>query len=130
MRRALIDTHVFLWALTNSKKLPRAAWALLNDEHIKLHLSIASGWEVAIKQGLGKLTLPAPVDEFVATGCRAARVDLMGIDLKHLDEVSKLPGHHRDPFDRMLIAQARVERIPVLSYDRMFAKYDVDLLRP
>ena len=85
---------------------------------------------MAIKEGLGKLRLPAGVRDFVSVGCRDARVEQLPIDLAHLDEVSRLPSHHRDPFDRMIIAQARVEGMAVLTYDRALAGDDIDLLSP
>lgn len=125
MTTVLIDTHVFVWALATPARVPPEGWAILEDESANLLLSAASGWELAIKSALGKIELPGGVRSFIADGCRSARVSLLGVDLGHLHEVESLPLHHRDPFDRMIIAQAIAERIPVLTYDRAFDAYDL-----
>jgi len=122
----LIDTHVFVWALSAPQKVPTAAWPYLRDPHQKLLLSVASAWELAIKAARGKITLRGGVGGFVGEGCRKTGVALLGIDLAHTVEVQALPHHHRDPFDRMLIAQARVDDLAVLSYDRLFDAYDIE----
>lgn len=127
MSRVLLDTHVFVWALGDPDRLDDRCWEILNNPDHALELSIASAWELAIKSSTGKITLPGDVRAFVADGCRAARVSILSIDLVHLDELERLPMHHRDPFDRMIIAQARSESIEVLTLDRAFQSYEVDL---
>lgn len=127
MRRVLLDTHVFVWALSSPAKLDSRTRALLDDPQVQLELSVASAWELAIKSSLGKISIPGGVRRFVADGCSAGGVTLLGIDLGHLDEVERLPLHHRDPFDRLMIAQARAESIELLTFDPAFLEYDVAL---
>jgi len=125
MSDVLLDTHVFIWALSDPGRVPEEAWPALRDPNRTLHLSIASAWELAIKSARGRITLPGGVQGFVGEGCRRTGVRLLGIDLAHTSEVEKLPHHHRDPFDRMLVAQARVEGMALLSFDRALDAYDV-----
>ena len=125
MTRILLDTHVFVWALADPRMVPDAAWPVLRDPAQSLFLSVASAWELAIKSARGKLALPGGVQAFVGEGCRRTGVTMLGIDLAHTAEVERLPHHHRDPFDRMLVAQARVEGLALLSYDGALEAYDV-----
>ncbi len=125
MTGILLDTHVFVWALADVKRVPEAAWRVLRDPAQPLFISVASAWELAIKSARGKITLPGGVQTFVAEGCRRTGVIMLGIDLAHAAEFARLPFHHRDPFDRMLVAQARVEDLALLSYDGALDAYDV-----
>jgi PIN domain nuclease of toxin-antitoxin system len=121
----LLDTHIFVWALAEPDRVPKQAWPVLRDPSAQLFLSVASAWELAIKSGRGKIGLPGGVRDFVGEGCRRTGVTLLGIDLAHTAEVEQLPHHHRDPFDRMLIAQARVESLSLLSCDAAIGAYEV-----
>lgn len=123
--RILLDTHVFVWAIGRSDRLSSRARGLLLDPANDLYLSVASAWELTIKEGMGKLVLPVPVDRFVAEGCGAAQIAVLPIELGHLAELARLPLHHRDPFDRMLVAQARREGLALLSEDAALTAYDV-----
>ena len=125
--RVLLDTHVFVWGQSDAARLDAAAWRVLRDPNATLFLSVASAWELGIKHGLGKIALPVGVEAFVADGCRAARIELLPVALSHVAEVGRLPHHHRDPFDRMLIAQARREGLELLTRDPVFARYEVAL---
>ena len=125
MDRILLDTHVFLWALAAPDRLPTSAKTLLNDEGIELLLSVASPWEMAIKVSVGKLHLPCELGQFVAEGCKQIGASLLPVQLTHLSELCRLPWHHGDPFDRMLIAQARADRLQLLSFDSALAAYEV-----
>ncbi len=125
MRPILLDTHVFVWALAETDRMPARAWLVLRDPSQHLLLSVASAWELAIKSALGRITLPGGVQAFVAEGCRRTGVELLGIDLAHLAEVERLPHHHRDPFDRLLVAKARVEGMALLSFDASLDAYEV-----
>jgi PIN domain nuclease of toxin-antitoxin system len=91
-------------------------------------LSVACVWEIAIKVSIGRLPIPAPLDSFIPEQLRINRISLLPIELKHLFEVTRIPLHHRDPFDRMIIAQAIVEGLPVLSADPAFDKYPIQRL--
>lgn len=122
--RLLIDTHVLIWAVLEDASLPERFRVALSDPAAEVHVSAVSVWEVAIKRAMGKLAVPSDLfDQAAASGCVA-----LPITWNHARAVEALPMHHTDPFDRMLIAQARVEGLTVLSSDRAFAAYDVALL--
>lgn len=110
-------------------RLSKKARRILTDQRNELVLSAATPWEIAIKVSLGKLRLPCSVEEFVATRSVATRVTPLPITQLHAIESAALPQRHRDPFDRVLIAQARLEAMPLMSTDDVFESYDVELLR-
>lgn len=128
MDRVLLDTHVFLWALAAPERLSVGARGILQDEGVQLLVSVASPWEMAIKISVGKLHLPCELKRFVAEGCRQLDATLLPIDLSHLGELCALPWHHRDPFDRMLVAQAKTDGLRLMSYDKALAAYDVEMI--
>ena len=101
---------------------------MLTDERNEFVLSAATPWEIAIKVAVGKLRLPCSVEEFVSTRSDATRVTPLPITQLHAIESAALPRHHRDPFDRVLVAQARLERLPLMSTDDVFEAYDVDVV--
>src|SRR4051812_41097996 len=101
----LLDTHTFLWMLKNDPALSKPARELLRDMNNELYLSIASPWEVGIKIGSGKFIPPnEPLDQFFREQLALTAINLLQIDFAHIEMISKLPRHHKDPFDRMLIA--------------------------
>ncbi len=118
--RLLLDTHVALWWLAGAALAPAAAEAIADPANQVL-VSAASVWEVEIKSALGKLRMDA---DFVAT-LRAEQVDPLAIAWAHAVEAGRLPAHHRDPFDRMLVAQARVEGLTLVTRDQRLTAYDV-----
>jgi PIN domain nuclease of toxin-antitoxin system len=122
--RLLIDTHAFLWFVAGEPGLSRRARRAMEDRAAVLVLSAASVWEMAIKISLGRLTLPATAAEYVA-GRSQTGLQMLPIDWPHAAAVETLPFHHRDPFDRLLIAQAQLEDLPIVSGDPAFRKYDV-----
>jgi PIN domain nuclease of toxin-antitoxin system len=126
--RVLLDTHVWLWLRTRPERVGDAALRLVEDPDTEMHLSAASAWEIAIKYSLGKLPLPDPPAEYVAQRMSTSGVLALAIDHAHAVRVATLPLHHRDPFDRLLIAQAQVERMPLLTADPAFAAYDVEVV--
>jgi PIN domain nuclease of toxin-antitoxin system len=126
--RLLLDTHTFLWLVEGSPHLSATAQAALVDPTNELHLSVASVWELAIKTGIKKLTLSDPVAVFVGKWTTTYQLALLPIDTPHALAVAGLPDHHRDPFDRILIAQALVERMALLTADGKFAAYAVPIL--
>lgn len=123
--RILIDTHIFIWYIQNSERLPRSIVKLINDGKNDILLSVASIWEMAIKQSTGKLNLGVPYTSFIEEQMRLNNIELLPIKLAHIEVITTLPFHHRDPFDRLLIAQALVEDIVIMSTDTMFSLYPV-----
>jgi PIN domain nuclease of toxin-antitoxin system len=120
----LLDTHTFLWFVNDSPQLSLEAKSLLESD-VDLLLSVASLWEIAIKTSLGKLTLPETYDKFISQQIALNDVEILPISLAHLGVVATLPFHHRDPFDRLLVAQAIVERVSIVSADSSFDAYAV-----
>ena len=127
MTRVLLDTHAFLWFITDDSRLTaRARAAIINADQALV--SMASCWEIAIKASLGKLTLSAPPDRLLAEQLAENSFDLLHIELAHVSGIAALPWHHRDPFDRLLAAQALAEKLPIASSDPVFKKYGVKRL--
>ncbi|WP_445634273.1 PIN domain-containing protein [Nostoc sp. DSM 114161] len=123
----LLDTHTFIWYVTDNSKLSNQVLELINDENNQILFSIASIWEIAIKQSIGKLSFnqPQPFETFITEQLNLNNFSLLNIKLSHIAVVSTLPLHHRDPFDRLLIAQSIVESIPLLSADTIFDVYPI-----
>ncbi|MBW4683230.1 MAG: type II toxin-antitoxin system VapC family toxin [Microcoleus vaginatus WJT46-NPBG5] len=126
--RLLLDTHTFIWFFTGNSKLSDAARLLMEDENNDKRISIASIWEMAVKQSIGKLNFGVPFREFIEQQFSFNDFNLLNINFDHLEAVSTLPLHHRDPFDRLIISQAMVEQIAVLSADSAFDAYPVQRL--
>ena len=124
----LIDTHCWLWWLTEPGRLRASALSLLNDGATKILLSAASSWEIAIKYSLGKLDLPQHPDEFIPVRLRRDRIQALAIEHSHALKTAGLPYHHRDPFDRLLIAQAMVLDIPIMTADPAFDPYAIEVI--
>ena len=122
----LLDTHAFLWLATDDKRLSRAARALVLDPAIELFLSAGSVWEMAIKKSLGRIELAVPLSRLVEEQLQHLRTSLLEIRCEHALLVETLPFHHRDPFDRLLVAQAIEENLPLLSADSQLDAYPVD----
>jgi PIN domain nuclease of toxin-antitoxin system len=123
----LLDLHAFLWFIDDHPRLSASAKALLESD-ADLLLSVASLWEISIKVSIGKLTLAQLDDIFVPQQLAANAIEILPISLAHLGVVSTLPFQHRDPFDRLLIAQAMVEQLPIISIDSAFDAYSVKRL--
>ncbi len=123
--RILLDTHSWLWMRAEPERLSEPSSRLLRDPETDLFLSAASAWEIAIKYAAGKLTLPLPPAAFVSQRLAEDRLGALPILHAHVLHAGELPPHHRDPFDRLLIAQARIEGLTLLTADRKLAKYDV-----
>lgn len=129
--RILLDTHIFLWLQTEPERLGRQL-PLVEDETNDVCLSAASAWEIAIKVGLGRITLPEPPQTYVPARMQTSGLTPIPVTHAHTLAVSALPhfDDHRDPFDRVLIATARAEGMPIVTDDPQFDRYDVKLLRP
>ena len=124
----LLDTNVFLWWMTADPRLSSHARERIADRKNTLFLSAASAWEIVIKWGLGKLHLPEPPGEYVVSRMSRHRIQGLPVELRHALHVSKLPDHHGDPFDRILIAQSQLENLPILTADPLIARYPVELI--
>ena len=124
----LLDTHTFIWYVTDNSRLSNQVLELINDEDNQILLSIASLWEIAIKQSLGKLSFNQQFEIFITQQLNFNDFILLDIKVSHLAQVSILPLHHRDPFDRLLIAQSIVESVPILSADTIFDAYPIQRL--
>jgi PIN domain nuclease of toxin-antitoxin system len=126
--RLLLDTHAFLWLVLGDAQLSSTARSyILDSAHAKL-ISPASYWEIAIKVSIGKYTLNVPYELFIQRGIEGNGFEILPIELKHTVVLTALPFHHRDPFDRLLIAQAMAEQIPIISNGPAFDAYPITRL--
>jgi PIN domain nuclease of toxin-antitoxin system len=125
--RVLLDTHVFLWLLTEPERLG-AHLTVVEDRRNTLLVSAASSWEIAIKYSLGRLPLPEPPERYVPERLRAIGAEAIPIEHTHALGVAALPPLHGDPFDRLLVAQALLLAVPILTADPAVAEYPVETL--
>jgi PIN domain nuclease of toxin-antitoxin system len=125
--KAILDTHAFLWALAGDERMSRLARETYAGP-AGLFLSIASVWEILIKVQSGKLKLPRPAGPYVLRKLAENGIELLPISIDHLLALERLPMHHRDPFDRMLVAQSLEESLPIITSDPWFARYNVRLI--
>lgn len=123
--RLLLDTHTFLWFVGDDDKLSATARLLIEDGDNEVMVSLASIWEIAIKVSIGKLLLAEPVESFVNAQIERNDLQLLPIHLSHAIKVATLPFHHRDPFDRLLVAQGLVEQLPIVGADNVFNDYGI-----
>ena len=123
--KLLLDTHALLWFILNDRRLSPDARSLMMDSSNDLLISPASVWEIAIKISLGKYSLEEPFEEFMELQIAKNDLTLLPITVTHAAVVARLPFHHRDPFDRLVIAQAITEQVPVISRDVAFDAYSV-----
>ena len=126
--RILLDSHVALWLAASPRRLAEPALALVQDARHELLLSTASAWEISTKHAAGKLALPAPPEDFLPQLQRRLGLTLLPIELSHAIRAGALPMVHRDPFDRMLVAQARTLAVPIMSGDPKLARYDIEII--
>ena len=126
--KILLDTQVWLWLHLAPDRLAEGARALLEDEDNRLFLSAASAWEIAIKHALGKLSLPELPERYIPPRLLRDSIESLPVSIQHACRVATLPPYHRDPFDRVLVAQAQVEALPLMTADSQLAPYDVELL--
>jgi len=124
----LLDTHALLWFLDDDPPLVPTAKSLIEDPANRKHVSVATCWEIAIKAGLKKLNLGEPATTFLARELATNRFELLGIELAHATFVETLPPHHKDPFDRLLVAQALIDNLPLVSADTILDQYGVTRL--
>ena len=124
----LLDTNALLWSLLEPHKLSERALATIKDPETVVLVSSASAWELSIKHQLGKLTSASEVLANFRGHLKRLRADVLVITLEHALRAGTLPTHHHDPFDRMLVAQAQLEEVPVVTNDEAFSSYDVEVL--
>ena len=124
--KVLLDTHTFIWAITDERRLsPRARSLIASSE---LWWSVVSLWEAIQKAQVGKLSLPLPAGPFLTGELSSNHVRLLPVSLSHVLRIEELPLHHRDPFDRLLIAQSIEEGWPIITADPWFTRYPVDVI--
>ena len=128
-REALADTHVALWSATDPQRLAAPARAAIEDGANELSVNIVTVWEIAIKQSLGKLDLPAPAEQWSPEVLRRTGFEVAAIGLAAALRVRALPWHHRDPFDRLVIAHALEDGYTIITHDAALATYGVPILR-
>ncbi len=126
--RVLLDTHAFLWWITDSEKLSARARRVIAAADNEVFFSAASGWEIAIKARLGRVVLPEDPERFIPAQLDANGFQILPVHLRHALRVSALPDLHRDPFDRLLIAQAALEGLTILSGDKQLSGYSVKVV--
>lgn len=123
--RLLLDTHAFIWFVLNDAKLSTIAKDMIEDANNDVFVSPATYWEIAIKVGNSKLDLKAPYDDFMRRGIFGNDFDILHVEVGHTSLLTTLPFHHKDPFDRLLAAQALAESIGIVSADAVFEAYGV-----
>jgi PIN domain nuclease of toxin-antitoxin system len=128
MTRVLLDTHVALWLAAAPERVPAALLAIASDASTDLLFSAASAWEISIKSANGKLALPRAADDFVTELTRELALQELPISIDHAARAGALPPIHRDPFDRMLVAQAQALGVAIMTVDPKIAAYDVSVL--
>ena len=126
--RLLLDTHVWLWWQMSPERLKDKVRHDIASLESEVFLSAVSTWEMAIKIAAGRLQLPAPMDEMIPESLLRDDFGSLPLQQHHCFELASLPMHHRDPFDRMLVAQARAEKLTLVTADRQLERYDVDLV--
>ena len=126
--KLLLDTHAFLWFIMGSANLSNKARILIEDPANERLLSVASLWEIAIKASLGRLALSSSFEDLIPEQLRLNGIELLNIRVDHLSVLTTLPFHHRDPFDRLIIAQAILEKFPVIGIDAAFDIYGITRL--
>lgn len=128
MTRYLLDTHVWLWMQVEPERIAEPARAIIENADNELLLSAASSWEIAIKYRIGKPPLPEDPHTYVPERLRRSETTPLAIDHAHALRVAELPDWHRDPFDRLIIAQAGLLNIPVITADEKFDAYEIDVI--
>ena len=126
--KVLLDTHVFLWWIMDDPRLSAKAREMIAAPETIVYVSAATVWEIAVKSQIGKLSLAQPVKQYIPTQMTTNGFIDLPITLDHALHIHSLPLHHRDPFDRMLVAQSQLEDMPILSADPLLSRYTVDII--
>jgi PIN domain nuclease of toxin-antitoxin system len=123
--RALLDTHVFLWWISDDARLSERCRAIISNGSNEILFSAVSAWEIVVKAGIGRLAVPDNLENYIPEQVSRNRFEVLPISITHALRVSRLPNHHKDPFDRMLVAQAQVEKVTILTGDAQIARYPI-----
>jgi PIN domain nuclease of toxin-antitoxin system len=123
----LLDTHALIWFQTDDSRLSESLMADIENEGNRIHVSIASLWEISVKYSLNKLQLKKNLPDFIFE-IESSAIEILPITTKHLLQLTSLHYHHRDPFDRLIIAQALIENYAVVTQDKVFSAYDVNVI--
>jgi PIN domain nuclease of toxin-antitoxin system len=126
--QVILDTNAFLWWVTDDDKLSKAARSIISNPKNTIFFSVASAWEIVIKYQLGKLPLPDPPKSYIPDRVKYYGFIILSINLKEVLRIANLETHHKDPFDRILIAQGQSLKFPIITSDKKFALYDVDII--
>ena len=126
--KALLDTHAFLWWINDDPRLSDTVRELVGNGESELFLSAASGWEIAIKMRLGRLEVREDPEQFIFEQLALNDIAVLPISMNHALRTAALPDHHRDPFDRMLVAQSQIEQLPIVTADPLIARYAVEVI--
>lgn len=126
--KALLDTHTFLWWNTDDERLSSRVRELIADGRNEIYFSAASAWEIAIKAARGKLILPEEPVDYIARRLEVYHFQPLPVQISHAGQVYALPRHHDDPFDRLLVAQSQLEKLPLLTTDPEIQKYNVETI--
>jgi PIN domain nuclease of toxin-antitoxin system len=126
--KLLLDTHVFIWWDSEPAKLSKKVLSLCRDPGNTLLLSVASAWEMQIKMHLGKMKLDVPLQKIISEQRKNNGLHIIPVELEHVLALQSLPAHHKDPFDRLLIAQTQAENAVLVSKDKAFTRYQIDLV--
>ncbi len=124
----LLDTHAFLWWVVDDPQLSNTAKAIIADQSNAIYVSVISAWEIIIKERIGKLILPEPPETYIPSRLASNQFISLNVQIQHVLQIAALPDHHRDPFDRLLIAQSQVENIPLLTVDHQIRQYSVNVI--
>lgn len=124
----LLDTHAFLWWVIDDSQLSITAKAMIAEPTNTIYLSVVSAWEIIIKERTGKLSLPESPETYIPSRLIANRFVTLPVEMPHVLQIAALPDHHRDPFDRLLIAQSQVENLPLLTVDHLISQYSVNVI--
>lgn len=122
----LLDTHAFLWFVDDDPRLSDPARVLIESDDVQPFMSMASLWEMAIKISLGKLQLKEPYEKFIPQQLAANGIGILNLSMEHVAAIAALPFHHRDPFDRLIAVQSRIEKMTLVSADPTFDAYEVE----
>jgi len=126
--KLLLDTHTFIWIVSDSSKLSNKVATLFSSEENQVYLSSVNLWEIQIKTQLGKLKLDGTLSDIVSKQISENQLEPLSVNFDHVMQLDNLPIHHKDPFDRLLIAQAQSEELTLLSKDAVFEQYDVQVI--